>query len=87
MATQEVQMYFCLNLSNCASAYDCFEKGFRRFVDRSVDGTVRGFDRDSFGVTGEIQMQLLNQRLDRWKNLVFNAVEFSLYVIFNLRTL
>jgi hypothetical protein len=81
IATQEFQSYVYLNLTDCARAYDEFEKVFRRFVDRSVDGTVRGFDRDSFGVTGEIQMQLLNQRLDRWKNLVFNAVEFSLYVI------
>jgi hypothetical protein len=64
-----------------------FRKGFRRFVDRSVDGKVREFDRHGFGFIGEIQVQLLNQRLDWWKNLVFNAVEFALYVIFNLRTL
>jgi hypothetical protein len=83
-ATQEVQSYLCSNISDCARACDEFEKVFRGFVDQPVDGTAREFDRVSFGIIGEFQVQLLNKRLDRWKKLVFNAVEFSLYVIFNL---
>ncbi|KAJ5871087.1 uncharacterized protein N7529_003440 [Penicillium soppii] len=43
------------NTLDCASAYDCFEKGFQRFVDRSVDGRVREFDRHGFRLLGRFR--------------------------------
>ena len=85
-ATEEVQTYLRLIISNCERTCDKFEKEFRRFVDLSGNGTVRKFNRDRFGTIGEIEVQFLNERLDNWKDVVFNTVKFCLYVTFNVWT-
>jgi hypothetical protein len=87
MATQEVQTYLRLIISNCEKTCDKFGKEFRRFVDRTGDGIVHRFNLDRFDNIGEIEVQFLRERLDRWKDVVFVTVEFSLYVTFNVRTL
>lgn len=47
---------------------------------------MRKFNHDHFSNIEEIKVQFLNERLDKWKNVVFNTIEFSLHVTFNVRT-
>ncbi|KAJ6019921.1 hypothetical protein N7499_003777 [Penicillium canescens] len=62
-------------LLDCEKACDEFEKTFRAFIDRSLGGTTRKLNRGRFGISGELEVQLLSKRLARWKDVLSSIID------------
>ncbi|KAJ6052688.1 uncharacterized protein N7446_007331 [Penicillium canescens] len=74
-ARDDIEAHVHSLLLGCEKTCDEFGKTFRAFIDRSLGGTTRKLDRDRFGISGELEVQLLSKRLARWKNVLSSIID------------
>ncbi|KAJ6019964.1 hypothetical protein N7499_004125 [Penicillium canescens] len=74
-ARNDIEAHVHSLLLDCEETCDEFEKTFRAFIDRSLGGTTRKLNRDRFGISGELEVQLLSKRLSRWKDFLSSIID------------
>lgn len=67
-------------LLDCEKTCDEYGKTFRAFIDRALDGTTRKLNGDRFGISEELEVQLLSKQLARWKVFLSSMIDAFLYV-------